>query len=58
MDNDPDSVFDFPDSDDSDYNNDDFPVFESNYCYVCGIILDYHECLNICYYCELLMEDY
>jgi len=37
---DPDSVFDFPDC---------------NYCYVCGIILDYYD-IDVCYDCENFIE--
>jgi len=44
MEEDPQSVF-------------DFPMTEDEYCEICGCLLDYHEKLGVCYECEMMMEE-
>jgi len=31
----------------------DFPMVPDRYCYMCNVLLDYHEQLGICYTCEM-----
>lgn len=35
----------------------DFPIEEYDYCEICGIELDYHERLGICYACEMEISE-